>query len=1194
MCDKNEKTKVIRLKIVDELLSTRYVSHLDMCIALDKAEGLTSITRDETMSDMDYYSLLMDQYESGSQRNHLNGTIRQIVDIWALVRRGIDLDRILKNSKISNKPSRDDYKQLLIEAVALTPNSDDKKLDLYNTSEATRLYLRNSTQSLYLYRYIDKKYSIFKKMEGAKKSDWELYVDSLEVSRIQSKITPGIYYDNSEANKYDIIPEPDVIKRRVRLLMIKALQDELLRDTTGAVKRRLEDIDRLKKLKPKGWMYDTSNTYLNAILDGRGIINDLDLSPIIHHYGSFLMDQKEYVKGHSFLMDSLETIRDTMLAGNEKAREEYALILQNLAALHSYTGNYALAEDEALQALGIFRKLSKENKAYSYGVAILLNSLASIHVRMRKYDTVEEEYDEAVQLFSRLSDEKPTEYLYMLVECITELANYYYSVKKLNESTEAYERAMPFLEKLTEKNFDDFAPQKLNAMINYALALQESGAIQKAEDILYESIHLTHILNERNPNVYNEELSTALQNLGALFGETGNTVKARELLLNAEKLRRELVTTDPRAYNSRLAVTLDSLANLDFYEGNSNEAISKWNEALLLLNIYDNDESYSYHSLKGQYCFYIGLTYQNLRDKNNAMLYLDKAESLFRSVFDRKSSPQMFEDKYAMTLSYLGVLYESIEEKENEAERKFEESLDIALWLNSCANLIDHSFLIIVYCNYAPYLFNKGQYEEAKQMWEYAVKIGEKEEVTHLFLSQFQDLLDLAKQNIIEAEYRIEHPEDVDSEEDKTFYSYDSTSFTPEEALEAVKKIEVQIESLNKDDVAYREKCINLYKDSLPYCSSIADSFFLADYLSTLCKFITDSYIFKPVIKVAPVALGTYENALKEDNSNMQIRLKYIELLSVYCRSLDEYNLYDELYKAIGTAFELLKPIEIDRQDDIACTYAALKGEIILDFIADNESEDTYSLCIDVLNYYRNVAHPHKDCMCRLLTKAAIIACENEKYYEAEQLISEAEETMKDCDLNNLDNRLRVGELYTFKGRYIDKTPLKWPNNYKEYSVDRALEAFSYAQLVLEGGVIYNHAAFECKLLELFRFKLLCVKIYIPVLHSNDVTETSNRMLKLMENLTHINEYVFSWRAVDAYLEVAEALNDLYFALFYDGYDSKEKLEEQYNRAMSMFTHMESMLAIYKKTAPDLFKNYIAKIADERKQFKKDYRSAME
>ena len=1207
--------------LIDQLLSKGWASFTDMNVALNEnIQGIPRV-KYEGRPKEEYLDELM--FQNGLFRSNINQAINHMVDAWALVRRGVDIEGILEKDKLEKEkvgrkrpanPIRSEFRDLFIDSKKIEPSDSNESLLPYNLSEATLYRLRNDTegQGLYIFKYIEDGFSILKDVEAYDN-------ESKTEAKKQRSLASLVNYDIKDADRYSFIPAPDVIARKRKLLIIRALQDELLRDTTGAVQKRLKEIEQLKKNKPAGWLGVTSEKYLNAIYDGRDVFKDLDLGPIIHQYGSHLMEQKDYSQSHSFLKESLDTLREEMLFGNNQAKEEYAQILQNLSALHSFTGNFQLSEEEAIESLGIFRGLSTVNENYSYGVATLLYSLAGIHVKMRKYDTVEEEYDEAASIFSRLSDEKPTLYLYWWVECITSLAGYYYFVRKISDSIEAYERAMPFLDKLTEKNFDDFAPQKVKAMINYSLALQDSGAVEKAEDILHESIHLIHVLNERSPNVYNEELSTALQDLGSLYGETGDPNRAREVLLTAEGLRRELASADPNAYNSRLATTLDSLANLDLLEGENKEAISKWQEALSLLEVYDDDGSNTFFSDKGRYCFCIGLTFLNLGDKDNALTFLSMAESLFRTIFDRNSAPQMFEDKYAMALSYLGVIYESKEEKEAEAEKKYEESLDIALWFNSCANTLDRSFLIIVYCNYAPFLFNRGRYEEAKQMWEQAVKFGDAEEGPSMISSQSQGLLDLAKQNILEAEYRIENPDYDESDEEELSDENDTPAFPPEVAIEAVKSIAGQIDAMDKYDVDYREKCIDLYRNSLQYCSSIPESFFLADYLSTLCKFISDSYLFEPIVDIAPVALRIYEKALQEDDSNMQIRLKYIESLSIYCRSLNEYNHHDELSKAIKSAFEILKPIVINRQDDVACTYAALKGEVMLDFITDTSSEDAYSISTDALNYYRDVSQPSRYIMCRLLSKAAIIACDNEKFYEAEELISEAEELMRDCDLRDMRLRLCLGQLFILKGRYIDMTPQKWPNNYANYSVDKSLEAFSFAQQVLEGGVIYNPAAFKCALLDLYRFKLICMGVRLPIdtteesdfsqlyyeqmdigcgslmldLYTHDVSDTCQRMLKLIRELTDLNEYVFSWRSVEAYLEIVEAYQEVSFSDFFNNNITKNEFKNRYNKSLSMYSHMESMLNGYKKTATSLYTNYLSRISGCKKRLKKNYRKAL-
>lgn len=1220
----NKSRQDIIIELINGLLSSRWVSFIDLNLAVNEESGSLPGIDFVNKTKEEYYTELM--IEGGYYRNNINQAFNRMTDAWALVRRGVDIEGVLEkeredygNDKSANKkkpsnPIRDEFKRLFIDIKKIRPTDSDEKLSKYSLSEATLWYLRNNPKirALSIYTYLEKGYSILE--------DLKYYDKERESMRILRLHAPSQYYDFKEANKYGIIPAPEVISRKRKLLTIQVLQDELLRETSDAVKRSIDEIERIKRNKPFGWQQHASEKYLNAIYDSQGILDKLERGHILHLYGSHLLDQKNYSQGDSFLEESLEVIREEKMSGNNNGKEEYALILQNRACQHVIIGNYTLAEEEVLEGLDIFQELAKCDDKYSYGVALLLSTLADLHVNMKKYDTVEDEYYEAIVLFSKLSDEEPAKYLYMLIRCKTSLATFYYLVKKLDESAEFFMQSISTLDMLMEKNYDDFAPQKVEAMINYSNTLQDKGLFENAEDILYESIRIIEVLNERSPNVYNEELSTAYQCLGALYGNTGEIVRAREMLLKAEGYRRVLAAVNPYAYNKKLAITLDSLANLDLLSEKDNEAICKWEEALSLFQVYDNAGNCSFSSEKGKCFFYIGLIFLNRGEKDKSLSFLSKAESLFKTVFTKASIHQNFENIYALTLSYLGVLYESIEGKKDESERKYEESLDIALWYNCVANTLDHSFLILVYCNYASFLFNEGRYEDAKQMLEQAFLVDDTDEKSKIFSPQAKTLLSLLKKNILESKSDDEYPNYA--EIDKMSEGINKISFPPEGAIKAVNNTANEIEGLNKKDVAYQIKCRFLYRDSLQYVRFVPESIFLADYLSSLCAFFADSFIFKPILDNAPIALRIYEKALQEDNSNFELRLKYIELLSRYCHSLNEYNHHDETFKTIESAFEFLKPLGIKHRDDVACTYAALKVELLCDYIFDDSTEEAYSTSIVALNYYRDVSRPRKDYLCRIISKAAFIACKNEKFQEAEVLISEAEELMKDCDLSDSNLRLCLGHLFIVKGIFIDITPQKWPDNYSKYSITKTLEAFSFARKVLEGGVIYNPAPFKCALLDLYRIELISMGVYsvediadkpnksdfyqrymeaddsgcgklILVTFTKDVLRICKEMLALIPELIGLNEYVFSWRSAIAYLQLIEATQEVSFLLYFKKQITIDEFKDYYEGVMSMYSDVESLLNIYRSTATSRYSEYMSWITNCKIRFNKNYRNAL-
>lgn len=1197
-----------RILIIDRLLSKGWTSYLDMDIALNeyyksiKSKGYVAPCKD----DKEYYSKI-----KGNESNIKVSDIPHMVDVWALVHRGVDIEGILerekkRGGKVSENPLRDEMKQLFIEIHSIDP--DDKvELDKHCLSNDTLKYIRGRHargQKLLLFRYKEKGYSIRDDLK--KYNEDEGLQSSLQIQR---NISTDIFYDIDDAAKYDIIPDPDVIDRKVRALIIETLKNELIRDTTGAVWKRLEKIDGLKKSKPQGWMANTSNTYLNAIYDGQGILEGIDLGPVLHNYGSFLLDGKDYNQSQYFLNEGLDSLRKIMLSGNDKAKEEYAQILQNLAVLHITLGNYEKAEEESLESLSIFRKLAEANKSFIYGVAILLNTLAGLHINTRKLDLVEEEYEEAIRIFSKISEDEPTKFLYMLVESVTSLARYYQLVGRLDESVEAYEGAMPFLEKLSERNHDDFAPQQITAMINFASALQDMGMLDEAEHTLLETIHTLHRLNERNPNVYKEELSTVFNNLGALMLAKGDVPQAKDYLSSAEQIRKDLVKKDQYAFNGRLAATLDSIAQINQVEGDIDEAIEKWKKALTLLEIYDCEDGNDLASKLGECCFHIGSAYMVKKDTSEALQYLQRAEKIFRTLYDRDSPPKMFEDSFALTLLLIGVIYEEIEDKKADVERIFEESLDVALWYASCTQNQDLSFLAKLYFDYGCFLFEREQYEEAQKMWQQGLEYGESEMKKRPNTPYLQEILEELREGLDEIDSISEYPMTDNDEElnDDTDTIIDVCSndndyvntvnhkeqhYPPEESRQKIQSIMEQICNLNPHDYDYRNKCRELYGEALDYSMSLEEDVFLADFLSAFCRFLTDGYEYQFVESFGSAALKIYEKALRNENGNFPLRLKYIKLLSDYCKSLDIIH-FDKQMKAIEAAMELLVPIEINLQNDIECTYAALKGEVMLDYLVDSSSEDACEISQRILEYYRSVSKPKKSILCRFLTKAAIASSEHEDWEDAEKFIAEAETVMQDCDYDDLENLLSLGDLFMLKGRYSQFTPLKWPDNYEAYSYGKSIDAFSKAKFFLEKGTLYNPVLFKVELLNLYQAQLSLFRVYW-ITSKQEQLDTSQCILKLMKELCDYNEFLFSWRAIEAYLEIAESMKDIDFSLFYDNTISQEKLKNCYNKNMAMYAEMDSMAAIYRKTSPELFKNLTAQIAEAKKGLKKDYRDAVE
>lgn len=731
-----------RILIIDKLLSRGWTSYFDMNVALFRE--LNGETK--TIAKLDDKGLQEYCFEHQEYTNNIKvSDIPHMIDVWALIRRGVDIEGILEREKkngrkVSENPIRDEMRQNFIEVHKIDPDNEEE-LTEHNLSDATLYYLKKGNtngQSILVFRYKEQGYSI--------REDLLNYNKEQNTTRFSRNIDSGITYDMSDIGKYNLIPDPDVIARKRRALLIEALQDKLIRDTTGAVRRRLESISALMESRTKGWMEDVSNRYQNMIYDADGILKGIDLEIIKYHYSIHLTNNKDYQQAEIFLNKCCEFLREEMVSDNCESQERYAWALQNLSVLHKFLGKYSLAEKEAVESLEIFSSLAKTDDSYRIGMAFLLETLAGIHIDMRKLgDDVEEDLISAINILSQLPQEKFFENYITLTECYTTLADYYQHVDKLEDSIRLSEENLQNWKLLVDVNFELYAPRYSVALGCYSYALQKCGNFDRAEELLIEDLNILNKLDENNPGVYKIELATTYNNLGSILFLKGDENQAKEKLFLAESLARDLTGRDPNVFKQNLAGFLELQTNLYFETKDFHTAISKGKEALSLL--YNNSEEgkNEMNYRIGDICSCIGKAYTWLGDPENALLYLNKAELTFRPFFDKDSAPTMCEVDYAETLLYLGELYDfSFDGKSNEAEAKYKESLDVALWISSHFPKANLDLLVRIYSFYGLNLAKRGCLNKAKQMWRKALQYWESERCQST--DEVQQLVDMVYQ----------------------------------------------------------------------------------------------------------------------------------------------------------------------------------------------------------------------------------------------------------------------------------------------------------------------------------------------------------------------------------------------------------------------------------------------------------------
>lgn len=1179
----------IAIEIIDKLLSKGWTSILDISIALDHYarengyEGYQKGTEYAQNSDEYFYELMKlvpeDKNSEGKFQERIrNNYFYHMSEIYTL----IHLEEADKQKK-----------DLFIKSIDKLNREDSSQYDL---SEATKSYLSRGrgVKVISIYRYIENGYSIKKDMEtynsakdkqkdynqkGQKLKNKKNTVDASEIREDFNKSllkTFAVYNDSPDL-------EPEVISIKTQEHYYKKRWEKLLCEVDARIKKKIFEIEHLKQTKPEGWREKIAAIYYDVFNLGRDIIDDADTGLYALQYGKHLSDAKEFSQAQNFLDDALSVLNRSLRSGNSEAQEKYALILQNLAYINTSLRNFDIAENEAKESLGIFKELSKVNGVYEYGIAALLCSLAEIHMEQRLFETVEKEYKEAISIFSKLYESEPAKYSYYLMECFCSIGHYYMLVSKMDESVSAFEEAIHLFENLSEDNYAKLSPHKAKVLVNYSSTLTSIGDFERSEQLLQEAICILRKLNGNSIKEYDEELANAYHNLGILFLSRGALRKSLDNLNIAEELRRTLASANPLVYNFYLAATLNYQATaISRMPDHNEEDIKKWQEAISLLKIYENCPTAEYLIKAGNYNLALAVRYYNTDKVELAHSCLLDAEKSFREVFDKNSSPKMFEDAFAMTLALLGDMYsQKCDADFPLAELKYKEAIEIGNWYCYSSEEVDISPLVYAYAEYGIALHGIGRYKESIAVLTSAIELFEqkKDRVVNFDFINSRIIFAIALRD--DCGYRMN-----DSTQESGVCSTDV--IPPSEALSKVISLFNEILNLDKNDFDYRNKCHALYSIIVEYENLLDKTPELADILSSYCKFLSEEYGFFEMIKYAPHALKIYADLIAQNDRNFEIKRKFVELLHIYCGGLVEVGLSKELNHIIEYSEKILgHDVDEANSNDVKKTYLALKQEFSIDFLVSS-SKDSFEKSHQLLEGYRLVSSPEIPLMLRFLFKTALYACDYNKWEIAERYINEAETLMNGREISCLEERSILGEIYALKGKYLLSTQLKDSKNYAQYSYDKSLSAYYKAKEILIAGIQLSPIMFKSQLLDIDRAILRCLS-KIQTVAVFEIRDIIIEILRLNEDLLAANPMLFIWRSIDAHLEVEEVWQDLYFA------NSKniDELTNLYNNSLASYDDMISRVSFYLASWPEYYSKYSAAITDAKKRLGANYKTKM-
>lgn len=1239
------------LRIVDTLQSAGWVSYLDIGLVVNEHSLKKGYVHGQpnqfsppqeafdpaTYSRKELYSLV------GGKNGYtktIKGWYRALTEIWTTREYG--------------KPSSS---FLLIRDSVTIARTPDRSKNEISLDEAKERHIISDESAFYLEKCVSK-IDVFHYKQGINsileyKGDYDKQNKRAQNNR-RKEITKEVKHDLT-VFKTGRLHKPSASGIWPRLKERENLRLEIdvnAKETKDAIKERVQMIETLVEDQPEGWIEQVTDLYHHIIADGKDVV---DMEGIYLGFGKFLYQTGNTTEAESYLGQAEYLFREKQRLEHYYDRAEFADVLLHLSSIHIDEVRLKQAEIEATEALKMVREADLETDCEKLTAELLLQ-LGSIHCQLRKLDLVEQEYYEAACIGLRIYDrEQNDSYLYPIIRTMWGLVNYYRITKQPKEAMKAAERELSYIMGLAN---DSVEYQLLLAdyYCDYASALKTNNELDRAESILIKSKALLE-QTDFDQDTVSLMLVDVYFALGEVFYDKMDLDKADESLLEAEKIERELLLNNPSVCPALMAKILDLQAKLAKTRHNYDHAIAKWEEALTLID----DLKVSTNSSRinignqfftvdlergergwptirvGEYNYSLGSVYRTLGETTNALHYLLCAESAFRSMYDDKVRPKMFEDTFALTLLHLGCLYNSLEEKQAEAGKLISESYTVAEWFISNTNCQDRSFMVEICFHYGEFLSRCEKKEEAMDRWRQALKVAEHGTVSSVADALLADI----RNRLHEEKVSAVHLEGSSSTE-----SFQVRSNAPQDDLRT--KIITTLESvqrLHNTSSNYRKECRSLYEDALVVIPILDDAQLVASFIASYCKFLSDGYELQPIQKLAPKALDYYVSILSKDSDDWETGIRYTNLLSSYLLSLREYNCKSELAKAVFEAFSLLLSIRIDFDNDDSCTFAAQRDELLYQFVLKHPSEedsvfnvlmgpseqvsvfddllglsledefddialedlsedefddflddyptetepeevcstfipseDECRIATRILDCYRHVLQPKRHTLVRYLVIAADAALNQQELKKASCYIREAEGLMQGCDMCNPEDLLSFGDVYKMKGILIlAQTPDDSDGGSTNVSRNESKAAFMNAWRALEIGINQNPVMFKFRLFSLLRF--IARLWWADIMTREEMLGVIRRLYSLIDDLCQADPFIFTWRSVDAKLVIEDAIRNYGFsASELSGDASCDGSDNELGESLSRYSQMISMISIYQNKDPELYSFYSSRI----------------
>lgn len=430
----------------------------------------------------------------------------------------------------------------------------------------------------------------------------------------------------------------------------------------AAAEQKIRSLVEELVMKAKTWIstYTEPNRfkeackcYEQAIQMTRESLPEKDLAEILHKYGFFLENNKQFHYAEEYYQKALEIYERPAIQFSRAFEPHVAMTLNNLANIYSDTQHYSKAEEYYLRALNIRERWATYRLANEPYVATTLNNLAILYLDTRQYAKAETYNLRALEIRERFAQQDPRTFEADLTDSLINLANVYSRTKRHAEAEEYYLRALEIGERLAQQVPNTHESKVALILNNLGFLYSNTTRFNKAEEYYLRALEVRERLAQQNPTAFESDFATALDNLASVYSDIERYAEAETYHLRALEIRERLAQQYPDAYELKVAQSLEGLAFVYYYTKRRSESVSS------LLRALEIRERWAIHNPKALdpkvalTLYDLSIIYFDMR----CYTEVEKCSLRALEIYERlaKQNPEEYESEIADILNSLAI-----------------------------------------------------------------------------------------------------------------------------------------------------------------------------------------------------------------------------------------------------------------------------------------------------------------------------------------------------------------------------------------------------------------------------------------------------------------------------------------------------------------------------------------------------------